>query len=274
MILQSPAPGGPAGSAFAITLAEHQRLAAQLAAHFGNANFAPLAPNAAMQFAIAHHDSGWHDLDLAPPGDPATRLPCALGRHPVAQSLSVAARSIALNEAHHPYCGLLVSMHQAGLYNGRYGLQSALPARTLAPAERALVNPFLQAEAARQTRLRGLLHADPARRPAADDGVVFANYLLLQFFDRLALALNLGGPGGVRRLVIDRVPAGGGFERDVTVTPVEGGVVLAPYPFDGEFEVEYEGRVVMPDAGVADWGGSLREVAVEEQRFWVRRESR
>ena len=55
--------------------------------------------------------------------DPATSLPCSLSKNPRELVLSAASRSIDINERHHPFCGLLVSMHQAGLYTGRFGLR-------------------------------------------------------------------------------------------------------------------------------------------------------
>lgn len=268
MIVQPPEPGEPA---CAITLAEHQGLAAQLAAGFGNPGFDPLTPRDEMHFAVAHHDSGWEEIDRAPPGDPVSGLPCSLGQHPLPLLLAAAGRSVALNEARHPYCGLLVSMHQAGLYNGRYGLNPAQPARTQSTDERSQVDAFLEREAARQARLRRVLRADPAWCHAAGDSAVFANYLRLQFFDRLALYLNLGGPGRLRPAVIDRVPAAIGRELDISIMPAGDCITLDPYPFCDEITVSYSGRSVAPEAGVVNWPKRLTAAPTETRRFHLRR---
>lgn len=268
MIVQPPEPGE---RACVTTLAEHQRLAAQLAASFGNAGFGQMTPRQEMLFAVAHHDSGWEDIDRAPPGDPVSGLPCSLGQHPLPQLLAAAGRSVALNEARHPYCGLLVSMHQAGLYNGRYGLTSAQPAQSRSMLEQSRVDAFLAGEAARQERLRRMLRADPAWRNAVDDKALFGNYLRLQFFDRLALYLNLGRPGRLRPAVIDRLPAANDDELDINITPSDINITLDPYPFCDDIDVGYSGRSVAPEAGVADWPERLTAAPVEQRRFHLRR---
>ena len=40
------------------------------------------------------------------------------------------------NERHHPYCGLLSSMHSWGLYNGRYGLSKLVLLDNIPPDDR------------------------------------------------------------------------------------------------------------------------------------------
>lgn len=270
MIVQPPQSGE---SGYAVTLAEHQGLAAQLAARFGNSDFCEPAPREEMLFAVGHHDSGWEEIDCAPPGYPASGLPCSLGQHPIAQLLAAAARSIVLNEGRHPYCGLLVSMHQAGLYNGRYGLKAAQSMPTLSSDEREQVTVFLEQETVRQTRLRRLLSADPAWRAAVEYNALFSNYLLLQFFDRLALYLNLGAPGRLCPAVIDRVPAAPGREPDIHITPADDSITLAPYPFCREIEVNYSLRSVKPEAGVLDWCERLTAAPIEERRFYLRRKT-
>ena len=68
------------------------------------------------------HDRGWRDLDENPPLDPRTGLPYHLGETPIEITMLTSATSPHHNEAVHPYCGLLDSMHITGLYHGRYGL--------------------------------------------------------------------------------------------------------------------------------------------------------
>lgn len=268
MIVQST---GADGRACAITLAAHQALAAQLAARFGNAAFAPLTPRAQMLFVVAHHDSGWHAIDSAPPGDPATSLPCSLGRHPSPSLLAAARRSIAVSEAHHPYCALMVSMHQSGLYNGRHGLLPTPPDPTRAPLEHEQVQVFLREETARQQRLLRQLRRDPAWRACAEDAAVFANYLRLQFVDRLALYLNLAGSAAPRPAVLERVPAAAGAECAITITPTAAGLALDPYPFCDDLVVSYPGHLLTPEPGVADWSARLAAAPRQDHHFHLMR---
>lgn len=265
-------PAPPGGLACAMTLADHLDVAAQLAAAFGNDAFAGLAPRDEMLFAIARHDAGWADIDRAPPGDPLTSLPCSLGRHPLPELLAVATRSIAFNEAHHPFCGLLVSMHQAGLYNGRYGLNGVQAAPTRPGPVAPEIAAFLACEAERQARLRRDLHADPAWRDACTDTAVFTHYLQLQFFDRLALYLNLGCPGAPGQVVLDRVPVSATETVDITLRPLADGITLAPFPFRDATVITCRGRLVEPEPGMADWSARLAASPVDTRRYQLRRQ--
>jgi hypothetical protein len=268
MIVQAP---GADGLACVFTLAQHQALAAQLADAFGNAQFAPPAPREQMLFAVAHHDSGWAQVDQAPPAHAASGLPCSLGQHPLPLLLDVASRSIALNEAQHPYCGLLVSLHQAGLYNGRLGLTMAPPAQPPASAQAALVEAFLARERSRQRRLCRHLRAQPAWRAAAAPRALLDNYLLLQFFDRLALYLNLGGGAPLRPALLDRVPTGPGASADIAIRPGIDGITLSPFPFGGDTRVSCSARVVAPQRGATGWAGRLAAAPTLTQVFYLRR---
>ena len=123
MIIQR---GAANGRFFVITMDQHTALSGAFAASFGNARFAPVAPRELLLYVIAHHDKGWVDLDAAPGTDPATGLPYNLVETPMADIVPTSIASPDFNERHHPYCGLISSMHSWGLYNGRYGLSDSV----------------------------------------------------------------------------------------------------------------------------------------------------
>lgn len=272
MIVQQPENGS---RAFVVSLDEHQGLAGQLAARFGNEHFESLTPCDPMLFAIAHHDAGWDEIDRSPPGDPATSLPCSLGGNPRELLLAAASRSVDFNERHHPFCGLLVSMHQVGLYNGRFGLKSAQLMGEIPVHERPQVDAFLSREATRQTRLRDLLRTDSVFRDFIEERALFFNYFRLQFFDRLALYLNRTSTGNLRPAIIDHVPTTIERQIDVEIVPLEDGLALDMYPFcEDEIVVAYRGRSVAPEVGVANWSERLAMVPLQERRFCLRRKIR
>ena len=118
MIIQSAPAGQPA---LAIMMHEHTALSGQFARAFGNDRFAPPEPYEPMVYAISHHDAGWAAFDRDPVTDPATGLPYNLVETPAEHIVRTSALSPEFNQRHHPYSGLMSSMHSWGLYNGRYG---------------------------------------------------------------------------------------------------------------------------------------------------------
>src|SRR6185312_13011531 len=97
-----------------------------------------------------------------------TGLPYHLGQTPLATLLKTNEGSPAYNEEHHPFAGLISSMHTRGFYNGGYGLREptykdVLPAEAHAPLE-----GLLNREEERQNRLKAQLGAEPDTAHWAD----------------------------------------------------------------------------------------------------------
>ncbi|MCE2512003.1 MAG: DUF3891 family protein, partial [Acidimicrobiia bacterium] len=126
MIVQPPAGGAADAPHFVIAMHQHTAFAGSLAAGFGNDAFAGLEPAEPMQYIVDHHDAGWADLDARAPQNPATGLPYNLTATPLAQIVATSAASPKFNEAHHPFSGIISSMHTYGLYCGRYGLSDKI----------------------------------------------------------------------------------------------------------------------------------------------------
>jgi hypothetical protein len=266
MIVQA-APGGEAQ--FIIRQVDHARLAGQFAEAFGNSDFDPPQPREQMLYVVAHHDDGWAALDALPPRAPQTDLPYQFTETPAALLVDVHARSPDINEAHHPFCGLLASMHTWGLYNGRYGLSEQQNAHTLNPADRPAVQNMLQAELARQGQLQAQLTADPATAPWVADAHLFYCYQLLQFFDRLSLYFCLGDPARPEPAVFKRVPRSPAVEATVRLHPLRPGFYgLAPYPFAQDFiELYVTGRYLLPVPPEANLAEALNGMLDERQRI-------
>jgi hypothetical protein len=264
MIVQS-APEGEAH--FVINMEQHTALSGALARAFGNDRFVGLDPLDEMLFVIDHHDQGWADLDSAPGRDAETGLPWNLVKTPFERIIKTSSLSPDFNEKHHPYCGLISSMHSWGLYNGRYGLSDRVLLDMLVDDNRRVASAMLDGEIERQDRLKARL-ADGADTAAwIEDDHLFQNYKQLQFFDTMALYFNQAPEGDRGEASFDHVPLNDREDVSVELRPKGGGTyALAPFPFakDGT-EISFRGRYLAPQPEGADMVAALRAIAEETQ---------
>lgn len=245
MILQTAPEGRPR---FAIKMDEHSTLAGEFAQVFGNDKFARSEPHDLLVYVVTHHDKGWFNYDRAPKTDPRTGFPYNLVETPAEDITLTSAGSPDFNEKHHPYCGLLSSMHSWGLYNGRYGTSNYVLINTIPPQQRYLADRMLERELERQARLKATLASDPHTAPWIEDRPLFQNYKRLQFFDMLALYFNRTHEADRGEMQFVYVPAGADGDVSMTIRPVGKGVYsLSPYPFatDG-LEFSFSGRYIEP----------------------------
>src|SRR2546430_13381054 len=162
---------------------EHTGLSDQFARAFGKDRFEPVWPDDLMFYVVSHHDAGWAEFDRDPVTDETTGLPYNLIETPAKYITVTSRRSPDFNERHHPYCGLISSMHSWGLYNGRYGLSKLVLLDKIAAKDRPLADKMLNGELERQKRLKAELATDPDARAWLDERKIFQNYKALQFID-------------------------------------------------------------------------------------------
>ncbi len=269
MIIQSVPSGQDDSRRFVITLEEHLDLVGQLAEKFGNGRFESPVPRDEFLYACRWHDRGWRDLDLNPPLDPRTGLPYNLVETPIPIIVLTGARSPEHNEAHHPYSGLIASMHIWGLYNGRYGMSEMVLIDSVPDQHRVAADAMLKSEHQRQVRLRASLGEDPRTAPWVEEAPLFANYKRLQFFDTLALYFNCTPEEGRGKATFTNVPIGVHADVDVVIRPEkEKTYSLDPYPFkEDAMEICFEGRFLSPqrEAADPDMAALMRDTPVEQQ---------
>lgn len=266
MIIQTADPGQPH---LVIQQADHARMSGQFAAHFGNARFAGLDPHAEMIYVAAHHDEGWLDIDARATQDPRTGLPQHLTQTRLPDLIATGPASPTFNEKHHPYCGILSSMHTWGLYHGRYGLSGKVFIDTVTDEFKPLAKSMLDSELARQDRLIRWLAQDPAWAPRVDKEALFRNYKLLQFFDTLALYFHLAHASARSESAFRNVPMSAGADAVITVRPVsvaDGVYALDPFPFSVAFEAHYDARPLSPAPPGADLARALRQAQPVRER--------
>ena len=267
MILQSAPEDG--GAQFVVKQTDHGALCGQFASAIGNDRFKPPVPWDKVVYAIRCHDNGWLETDEAPSLDPATRLPYNVLAAPPSVLFRTSQKSPNYNEKHHPYCGLISSMHSWGLYNGRYGLSDKILVDFIDDEYQDEMQAMLDGELTRQNRIKSELATDPETAEWIQEDRLFANYKLLQFCDTLALYFNLTPEGARAETTFPNVPVDVGEDVSVTIRPLgDSTYSLSPYPFreDG-FEAYLEGRYLEPFAPESepDLADIMRTAPVDRQ---------
>ena len=269
MIIQSAPEDDTSGKRFVMKLAEHLELVGQFAENYGNDTFAAPEPREEFLYVCRWHDKGWQDLDENPPLNTETGLPYNLVETPLPVIFLTSARSPEHNEAYHPYCGLIDSMHIWGLYNGRYGMSDKVLIDMIPDEHRMLADGMLNNEFQRQTRLKATLGADPSTAAWVKEEALFANYKILQFFDTFALYFNCTHAAARGEASFENVPLDSATDTTVTVRAVgDDTYSLDPYPFrESGIEVSYAGRYLAPmDAGAdPDMAAVMRDTPIERQ---------
>jgi len=208
---------------------------ADLSAAFARAWSEPLSPS--LVTAAERHDDGWAVWEQAPrlgaDGAPVNFLDVDIRSH-----LAFYRAGIAAITEQDPDAGLLVSMHGAGIYRQRYGLDEALGLARAGDAK----DEVLAFVAEQEAKFGG----DPGERRG--------DYDLLQLFDRLSLYFCMRD-----------VVAGEAAEvQSYTLEPVgPWRVKLAPYPFaENPAHFSLIRRVIPKNDSVDVLAGAPQETAI------------
>ncbi len=157
--------------------------------------------------AAGRHDDGWAVWERAPRSDESGK-PVNFLDVDVRSHLAFYRAGIAAITEHDPYAGLLVSMHGAGIYRQRYGLDPGL-SLTRAPEVQDEVEAFV---------------AEQEAKFGGDPGEHRADYDLLQLYDRLSLYFCM------RDVEVGEAAEVQGYRLE-PVAPWR--VRIEPYPFGG-----------------------------------------
>jgi hypothetical protein len=158
------------------------------------------------------HDDGWFVWErgpgLDPDGRPANFLDVPVGVH-----LSFYKAAIVALSAEDPYAGLILSMHGAGIYRFRYGLQDDLRMRFVDEVAQE-ADAFVAAQEADFPRRLEQLGIDEAE--------AWRSYHLLQAWDRLSLYACLSDLDEGEEETIPEVPLGvdGAEKAELKIAPV------------------------------------------------------
>lgn len=257
-----------AGALQLVEQVEHGRVAGELAAGWGNADWATPTPGPAVGLAAARHDEGWRAWDGALLYDELERRPQHFLEIDVQDHVRLYRAGVQTVSLLDVYAGLLVGMHWTGLYRGRWSRPGAGTRLTGGAGAGELLDEVVEEEERRwiEARRRSWLGRETR---STFESRLWHNYDLLQVWDLLSLYLCVQpaepsdddgyppvrwGPQltglvhGPERVVLPPVAtAPGGAVHEITVSVAEAGVVvLQPFPFWGPFEVEVTSRHV-PD---------------------------
>jgi hypothetical protein len=229
MIVQQVPEGTPP---IIICNVDHAVAAGPLAEAFGNAQFARAVPGGLLEYVARHHEEGWRPLDAHPRRNPATGLPYHLSETPADLLIQKSIASPDFNERHHPWCGLLSSMHSWGLYHHRYRISDAISIEQRPPAYAAAITQTLDGELVRQERLKARLRSDPATTSWVEEAALMTAYKLLEFFDTLALWWQLTHADLRQPARFSHVPAAVGEDLTLDIVPTGShSARVTPYPF-------------------------------------------
>jgi hypothetical protein len=232
---------------------DHQDQCALMAAAWGNDLFARVDPFAPVAIAAVCHDEGWRAWEDSPEvrgGAPVDFTEIDRPAH-----VALYRAGIAAAWARDPRAGLLVSMHGAGLYEGRGGLDPGAP--TPRADREPVVRAFLEEQDAVQADLRASIGGGAALAAWASAG-----YRLLQTWDALSIHLTWRGLSAGRPLTLPQVPReAGDAGLDLRVSP-DGPMActVAPWPFSRpSVDLPVRARVLedRPYADDLDLGESL-----------------
>ena len=160
---------------------DHADLSGQFARAWGG-GFARPRPVDSVALAATRHDDGWAVFDRRPAWDPDKRQPRNFLDVPIRSHLAFYRACIQVATEEDAYAGLLISIHGAGIYNGRYGTQPGLVLANAAEARDEVDAFVLEQEHSRPDRLSAL---------GVGDAECWTNYKLLQVYDRLSLSFCL-----------------------------------------------------------------------------------
>lgn len=204
---------------------DHGELAGQFAEQWGGDAVGTPRNHASLQVAARRHDDGWAVWEREPTINPGTPQPTGFLEVAVPSHLAFYRAGIAAIAEQNAYAGALVSMHGTGIYTGRYGTQPGLGLKQSAEYPE-LIGAFVAEQEAWQ--------ADQFAALGIGEDERWANYKLLQVYDRLAIYFSLKDLEGGEAETIAPVPAAGGSEVELALEPLgPWRVRMRPYPFAG-----------------------------------------
>lgn len=185
-----------------------------------------------LEVAAERHDDGWAVWEQAPMIDVGSGAPVNFLNVGVLAHLAFYRAGIAAITEQDRYAGLLVSMHGAGIYRGRYGLQPEL-VLTFADDVREQVNAFVAEQESTFEARDAELGVSAQQRQ--DD------YELLQLYDRMSLLFCIN----------DTLSPPAGDLMGYRFEPAGAGVVtMSPFPFE---EAEQEFSLARRVLGHGEW---------------------
>ena len=224
---------------------DHARLAGELAAHWGNDDFARPEPYDDVLLAVAEHDNGWRELDAEPKFNPENGLPYSFAEWPLTKHFPIWQRAEKRFLDRSPYASALISRHGSTLFRSLVDkyldpllVHPFFAKRTwrtmgdkLSKSDRKQVLAFVEERETFQTETLEGWASQTGKRELTRPEHLNANLRMVQVCDALSLYTVLEPP---QEKVLENIIRSG-WDDLVTLhlNPAsKNEVVLAPYPFD------------------------------------------
>jgi hypothetical protein len=210
---------------------DHAALAGVFAAHWGRDPFVRPQLDQSLAIAAVHHDDGWRSWEEHPRVNPATHRPYQFTDLPIAEHQAFYRTGIEVVARSDLYAGLLVNLHLAGLYRRRFDTERYSPLKVRTPEEDRVLRQILEGLTEREQDFHRCLTDAGVPAELCQGPRLWANYKLLQIFDRLSLYLCVSEP---KDFTLGPAPLNYlGEELDLKLRPVgRGAIAVSPYPFD------------------------------------------
>lgn len=246
----------------------HGLMAAQFCRHWGNVDFATPQPYTPVMMAIAQHDNGWYEWELAPrlcvdgfPMDFMTHT------HQTEKTI-LWQRGIDRVWAQHPYAALLVSRHASILY------EKFLDQGAYEGENRRAVIGFLADQKGMMERARRLLGGDLDLLAAMQPEFIETNTRLLQFGDQASLQISV--PWSAETTLTHCPLDYTGATVEMRMRYNDQTISFDPWPYGvDQFEVTLEGYLIEGDhfADEADYHRALAEASFYRKTWNVMRDA-
>lgn len=226
----------PDGGVLCLNQTTHALMSAALCSRWGNDDFARPRPYAVVMNAIAQHDNGWSEWELAPELRP-DGYPMDFLHGPDAYAkLALWQRGVDRAYTQHPYAGLLICRHAAHLHEM---LLDQIDDADLIAANRA----FIDRAETLLVKVRALYADDPTYTALLTDELVEANTSLLRFGDFASLQVAMPWP--CERTIGGCSVDWSGGTVDITMYHEGDRITFDPWPFAVDaFEVGVHGRLL------------------------------
>ncbi len=233
---------------------DHSKVTGWFAAHWGNDDFAPLSPYAAMVLAAQEHDTGWWDWEIKPQLNHEGLPPDYIGsiKHLGGKVwLDFYRHGIERLAGQDPYAGYIVSLHADGLLTQGRGLLPYMPDYAVYPE----VKEFLAEQEKYRGELMRQLQSSGQYRDFVSEEQLWTNFKLMEVFDQMGQFVCNRYPfnsperknGPSHTLSNVPVPTKVGKNDTVLTFAIkdESRAVVSPYPFDiAPLPVSFQGRLI------------------------------
>lgn len=233
---------------------DHSRVTGWLAAHWGNDEFAPPSPYAAMVLAAQEHDTGWWDWEIKPSlndeGRPSDYIGSIKHLGPGVW-LAFYRHGILRLAEQDAYAGYIVSLHAEALCTQGKGLLPYMPDYTVYTE----VREFVKEQESYREVLMARLQESTEYQAYVSEEQLWTNFKLIEVFDQMGQFVcnrypfnathRTNGPSST----LSDIPAPVTPSREDTTLTFdirdERCAVVKPYPFDIDpLPVSFQARLV------------------------------